>query len=437
MDEAHQITRDGWPALLKTLEEPSGEVLFIFASTNPAEIPPTILSRVQRFSFRPLTPTQIAGKLERILADEGRAADPGALALVAGLAAGGMRDAESMLEQMLSATRGTLSEEEVRGQLGMAPAALVDTFVAALLSGDALAGVRALDRLEAEGRDLRLFTDQVVERLRRAMVARMTGDTVEDQVAAESTLPELALAARRIAGLDAERTLVGGQRFQLELALLSGAREGGSPGAKAGLQPRTGLPAEAAAARRPAASSEPRGDRPSAVAPGASPGSRSVGETAAPSTAVAAAPPAPPPAPPSPAGRSPASDASPDPAPSSGSDDVLARLVERWPEVVSNVSRNPAVRPLVAACRPLRLDGNVVVLGFPEDKLFLREKAEQRLAALEAGLASVLGEGYRVRCITANIEALAAPAALAIGRENLEQAKRVFGDDLIDVGEVE
>jgi hypothetical protein len=105
--------------------------------------------------------------------------------------------------------------------------------------------------------------------------------------------------------------------------------------------------------------------------------------------------------------------------------------------VVSNVSRNPAVRPLVAACRPLRLDGDVVVLGFPEDKGFLREKAEQRLAALEAGVAAVLGEGYRVRCVAANIEALAAPAAEAIGHENLEQAKRVFGDDLVDIGEVE
>jgi hypothetical protein len=105
--------------------------------------------------------------------------------------------------------------------------------------------------------------------------------------------------------------------------------------------------------------------------------------------------------------------------------------------VVSTVSRNPAVRPLVAACRPLRLDGDVVVLGFPEDKRFLREKAEQRLAALEAGVAAVLGEGYRVRCVAANIEALAAPAAESIGRENLEQAKRVFGDDLVDIGEVE
>jgi DNA polymerase-3 subunit gamma/tau len=459
VDEAHQITRDGWPALLKTLEEPSGDVLFVFASTNPADIPPTILSRVQRFSFRPLTPVQIGGKLERILADEGRAADPGALVLVAGLAAGGMRDAESMLEQLLSATGGTLTEDEVRAQLGMAPASLVEVFVAAMLSGDALAGVRSLDQLEAEGRDLRFFTDQIVERLRQAMVARMTGDMAGDELAAESTLPELAFAARRIAGLDAERTLVGGQRFQLELALLSGVREGAGPGAKAGPQPRAGVPAVAAAETRPAAetraatSAAPRGSPPVAPASGASRIRGSAGETAPrPAPVAAAAPPAAaaaaPPALPAPARITPppetaaqpgsgATQGSPDAATPAGSDDALARLVERWPEVVSTVSRNPAVRPLVAACRPLRLDGDVVVLGFPEDKRFLREKAEQRLAALEAGIAAVLGEGYRVRCVAANIETLAAPAAQAIGRDNLEQAKRVFGDDLVDIGEVE
>jgi hypothetical protein len=105
--------------------------------------------------------------------------------------------------------------------------------------------------------------------------------------------------------------------------------------------------------------------------------------------------------------------------------------------VVSHVSRNPAVRPLVAACRPVRIDGNVVVLGFPEDKRFLREKAEQRLPALEAGITAVLGTGYRVRCVAANVEALPAPAETAIGRDNLEHARRVFGDDLVDIREVE
>jgi len=85
LDEAHQITRDGWAALLKTLEEPPEHVVFMFASTDPQDIPPTILSRVQRFDFRRLRSADITGKLERILADAGREADRDAVELIARL----------------------------------------------------------------------------------------------------------------------------------------------------------------------------------------------------------------------------------------------------------------------------------------------------------------------------------------------------------------
>src|SRR5439155_8685564 len=98
LDEAHQITRDAWNALLKSLEEPPEFVTFMFASTHPQEFPPAILSRLQRFDVRRLSVEEIEGKLARILAADGREADPEAIAVVAGLAAGGMRDAESILD---------------------------------------------------------------------------------------------------------------------------------------------------------------------------------------------------------------------------------------------------------------------------------------------------------------------------------------------------
>ena len=104
LDEAHQITKDAWNALLKSLEEPPEFVTFMFASTHPQEFPPAILSRLQRFDVRRLTVPEITGKLERILAADGRDADPEAVALVARLAAGGMRDAESILDQLLAST---------------------------------------------------------------------------------------------------------------------------------------------------------------------------------------------------------------------------------------------------------------------------------------------------------------------------------------------
>src|SRR5882762_7948706 len=100
LDEAHQITKDAWNALLKSLEEPPDFVVFMFASTHPQEFPPAILSRLQRYDVRRLTVAEIEGKLTRILEADGRTAEPGALNLISRLAAGGMRDAESMLDQL-------------------------------------------------------------------------------------------------------------------------------------------------------------------------------------------------------------------------------------------------------------------------------------------------------------------------------------------------
>ena len=85
------------------LEEPPDGVVFVFCTTDPSQIRPAVVSRLQRFTFRPLQPEEIEGKLARILAAEGRRAEPAAVALVARLAAGGMRDAESMLDQVLAA----------------------------------------------------------------------------------------------------------------------------------------------------------------------------------------------------------------------------------------------------------------------------------------------------------------------------------------------
>ena len=142
LDEAHQITKDAWNALLKSLEEPPPFVLFMFASTEPSGFPPAILSRLQRYDVRRLTIPEIEGKLARILEADARTAEPEAIRLIARLAAGGMRDAESMLDQLLSAGDGPIDEARVRGLLGLADAEAVSGFVDALVGGDVAAGMR-------------------------------------------------------------------------------------------------------------------------------------------------------------------------------------------------------------------------------------------------------------------------------------------------------
>ncbi|HJP87589.1 MAG TPA: DNA polymerase III subunit gamma/tau, partial [Candidatus Limnocylindrales bacterium] len=217
LDEAHQITKDAWNALLKSLEEPPDFVIFMFASTHPQEFPPAILSRLQRFDVRRLTTDEIEGKLRRILDADGRKATPEAVHLIARLAAGGMRDAESMLDQLMSSSAESLDESRVRDLLGLADAETVDGFVEALVASDPRAGIRLLDALEERGRDLRGFLDQVIEALRSGIVGGPP--TAGSNAIRNHAITELAAAARRLASIDPSRAGVGGLRLQLELAL--------------------------------------------------------------------------------------------------------------------------------------------------------------------------------------------------------------------------
>jgi DNA polymerase III subunit gamma/tau len=238
VDEVQRIT-EGWDVLLKTLEEPPDHVAFIFCTTDATKIRPAVLSRVQRFDFRRLTVAQISGKLRRILAELGREADDDAVELIAALAAGGMRDAESMLDQLLSGDDGRLTSERVRDLLGLAGEESVDGFVAALVDGDAVAGMAVLDDLEDRGRDLRAFLDQVIERLRSMLVAGLTGG----QSASTASPARLTAIGRRLAAIDPTRLGPGGVRFQLDLALLEGPPDD-APGTVAPAQPpRTTSPA--------------------------------------------------------------------------------------------------------------------------------------------------------------------------------------------------
>src|SRR4051812_7622497 len=217
LDEAHQITKDAWNALLKSLEEPPDFVVFMFASTEPSGFPPAILSRLQRFDVRRLTVPEIEGKLARILAADGRAADPAAIHLIAKLAAGGMRDAESMLDQLLSAAPDRIDEEHVRELLGLADAEVVAAFIDHLVAGDGAAGVALLDAQEARGRDVRALLDQAVGAIRSELVG-----SVQDPGRTRHDPAALAAVGRRLAAIDPNRPGIGGLRFQLELAMFDG-----------------------------------------------------------------------------------------------------------------------------------------------------------------------------------------------------------------------
>ncbi|MGZ6313837.1 MAG: DNA polymerase III subunit gamma/tau, partial [Candidatus Limnocylindrales bacterium] len=421
IDEVQRITQ-GWDVLLRTLEDPPDDVLFIFCTTEPSKIRPAVLSRVQRFTFRPLTVAEISGKLERILADEGRTAEPAAIALVADLAAGGMRDAESMLDQLLAAGDETLTVAAVRDMLGLADEQAVRAFVEALVRPDALAGIRLLDVLEAQGRDLIGFADQVVVAMRQLLVERLAGRSTDDPALSAVAPVHVAEIARRLAALDANRIGAGGYRFQLELILLEQVPAGDAP--------RVPVLAPVVTAKAaPAIPAVARADPPTAakIAP-------------LPARAPKVTPPAPAKAEATPAVMPPSAVApvpsAPTPKAAAPGEEALERLRQGWPEFVERVSANPMLKPVVAACRPVEVRDGVVVLGFPEETPFYREKAEQRRAALEAGVEAVLGRPYGVRCVTTNLEALPPLPVKAEDPDLVARFREIFAGDLADVAEI-
>ena len=463
LDEAHQITKDAWNALLKSLEEPPEFVVFMFASTHPQEFPPAIISRLQRFDVRRLTTDEIEGKLRRILDADGRTASPEAVHLIARLAAGGMRDAESMLDQLLSSSADALDEGRVRDLLGLADTETIDAFVDALVANDALPGIWLLDALEDRGRDLRGFLDQVIEALRAGIVGSdpkgaRTNRSVSHSVTA------LAGAARRLAAIDPSRAGVGGLRLQLELALFpdsgSSASVARQPVAAAPVAPAPAAPANAAPAKParkepeappteiPAAAASTVATSTAAAPPPAvrSPVARdapSVGATAveAPRSNPKAAAPAPPVSTDAAAAPTAASAA---PAAPDGAETVAAPeatgdlgvLRDRWPEIVARISAHPPTKPLIVVCRPITVEGNVVTLGFPEDKAFLRQVAERRKGVLEENISAVLGRTVAVRCVATNIDVVPDLPSDDEAAWILAEARRIFGEEGADPAEV-
>jgi hypothetical protein len=117
-------------------------------------------------------------------------------------------------------------------------------------------------------------------------------------------------------------------------------------------------------------------------------------------------------------------------------EDLLADLRRRWPEIVAWIGRNPANKPLVENCRPVEVRDGFVILGFPEDQPFLREKAEQRRQHLEDGLGHVLGRPIAVRCVVANVELADARDATDDSVDLVAQARRVFGGELADIEDI-
>src|SRR6266571_5789434 len=232
LDEAHQITDAAFNALLKTLEEPPDHIVFMLATTQPEDIPQTIRSRCQHFSFRAVKFDAIVAQLRELVTREKIEADDDALALLAEAGDGSMRDALSILDQAIASASGRVTADSVRNLVGAAPAHILEEVMNAIARGASEDVLRQVDHLISEGHSPTHFARQMVRFLRNATVAKIAGK--------DSALLQISIEERerveRVAGLFGEEDLTRHlqimlrthgelgykqeQRFHLELGLL-------------------------------------------------------------------------------------------------------------------------------------------------------------------------------------------------------------------------
>jgi DNA polymerase-3 subunit gamma/tau len=474
VDEAHMLSAGASNALLKVVEEPPPHVKFVFATTEPDKLIATIRSRVHHYPFRLVPPGELATYLTQVCEKEGVTADRGAISLVVRAGRGSVRDAMSILDQLVSGAPGEgISYEYAAGLLGLTDSTLLDDTVEAFAAADPASVFRIVDRVVEAGHDPRRFTEDLLERLRDLIVidavpdaaGAILGDHPADELdrmrqqAAHFGAAELSRAADIVnTGLTEMRGATA-PRLQLELIcarVLLPAAESGARGLAARIdrlerrasiagapeEPAAGSSAPALAARRAApARPEPAAAAPApakpvpavpAVPESAAAASETAAETAAPvetaqpSTPAAVAEPAAEPSAAEPA--EPMSQAGPaatvavpadeptTPAPEGGID--LVTLRREWPRVLEEIKTLRRYtwtllshNAQVAALEPGRMTLAMVNAGARDG--FLRGGSDE---IVREALVRVLGVDWKVDAII-DPSAGPAPAAAAPAAE--------------------
>lgn len=302
IDEAHMVTSQGFNALLKVVEEPPEQVLFIFATTEPEKVIGTIRSRTHHYPFRLIAPATMLAYLGEICEHENVAAESGVLPLVVRAGGGSARDTLSLLDQLIAGTEGSQMQYEMASQLlGFTASGLLDATITAFADGDAAEAYGAIDDVIQSGQDPRRFVEDLLERVRDLIVAKATGDSAGSVLrgVSDADLNRLRDSAARFqpAQLSAiadavnvtltEMVGVTAPRLQLELMVARilvalRARFADAEGdADVTLEPGAGSSGRVAAASRetskPAAAPQQRGDgaAPAAAAPQAEPSQQS------------------------------------------------------------------------------------------------------------------------------------------------------------------
>ncbi len=207
IDEVHMLSAGAFNALLKTLEEPPAHVIFILATTEIHKVPETIISRCQRFDFVRLPIENIIQKLSLIAKQEKIKIDPGALEMIALSAQGGMRDAESMLAQVISLEDKNITQKEVEEILGVTDKSFSREIISFLVNNQPQEAIQKINQIVSDGYDLKVFAKSLINYLRQLMLIKVSPE-LEKNLLNEMTKEELNLLKNQATEIEIDQIIL-------------------------------------------------------------------------------------------------------------------------------------------------------------------------------------------------------------------------------------
>jgi DNA polymerase-3 subunit gamma/tau len=376
IDEVHMITKEASNAFLKTLEEPPPHAKFILATTEPHKVLSTILSRCQRFDFHRLSQSSVITKLNLVCKNEGIDIAPEALRLIAKVTTGSLRDAENLLEQLVTYYGSKVELHQVQEMIGISGDLRIRELARHIVKKDITAGLKTINSVSSDGLDLRQFNRELVDYLRDLLLVKSGSEEVIDvtsddlieikELAASASLDYLLSAVKRFGEIDLR--LDNYSPLPLELAIVDSIL---ATGDRQLVQPKQSESQEPAAASRPAKSTKPA-PKVKAQAPAES------AETEAAPSEIA---------------ENPEVTSSPE----------IESLRGRWKDFVNAMrgegSKGNLDAFLRSSCEPLTIEDNTLTLGFYHQfhKEYIEDPKYKHL--VEKKLREVFGHSYQVRCV--------------------------------------
>jgi DNA polymerase-3 subunit gamma/tau len=376
IDEVHMITKEASNAFLKTLEEPPPHAKFILATTEPHKVLPTILSRCQRFDFHRLSQSSVITKLNLICENEDIDIVPEALRLIAKVTTGSLRDAENLLEQMVTYYGHKIELRQVQEMLGISGDLRIRELARHIVNKDITAGLKTINSVSSDGLDLRQFNRELVDYLRELLLVRSGSEEVVDatsddlieikELATSASLDYLLTAVKRFGETDLR--LDNYSPLPLELALVDSILATGDGQL---VQPKQSESQEPVAAIPPTKSTKPD-VKAKAQAAAESAEAKTEPDKITEASEVTSSP-------------------------------EIESLRGRWKDFVNAMrgegSKGNLDAFLRSSCEPLAIEDDALVLGFYHKfhKEYIEDPKYKHL--VEKKLREVFGHSYQVRCV--------------------------------------